>query len=106
MENIGKFLSGAEAIGCIKSDMFQSVELHEADDMSKVVDTIFAVARKSQKVCPDAPRLGPAEADENKREFTEEQLAEGKNIIGLQMGTNECASQAGQNFGEGRQITG
>ena len=52
----------------------------------------------------DIPALGPKESDANKRDFTEEQLAAGKNIIGLQMGTNECASQAGQNFGKTRAI--
>lgn len=44
-------------------------------------------------------------AQENKREFTEEQLAEGKSIIGLQMGTNAGASQTGMTgYGQQRQI--
>lgn len=38
------------------------------------------------------------------REFTEEQLQEGKKIIGLQAGSNKGASQAGQSFGATRQI--
>ena len=50
------------------------------------------------------PGFGPKEAQANKREFTEEQLAQGKNIIGLQMGSNKGASQAGQNFGKSRMI--
>lgn len=51
------------------------------------------------------PRLGPKEADESKREFTEEDLQEGRNIIGLQMGSNFGASQAGSiAYGRGRQI--
>ena len=48
--------------------------------------------------------FGPKESTGNKREFTEEQLAQGKNIIGLQMGSNKGASQAGQNFGKSRMI--
>lgn len=45
------------------------------------------------------------QAQENKREFTEEQLVEGKSIIGLQMGTNKGASQAGMTgYGRPRQI--
>lgn len=43
-------------------------------------------------------------AQEHKREFTESQLKEGKNIIGLQMGTNKGASQAGMSYGRPRQI--
>ena len=54
---------------------------------------------------PDLPSLGPKESGENKREFTEEQLQEGKKTIGLQMGSNKGASQAGQTpYGLGRQI--
>ena len=52
------------------------------------------------------PCLGPKETDANKREFTDEQLKEGQNIIGLQMGSNKGASQAGDHFGRPRQIAG
>lgn len=46
-------------------------------------------------------------AQENKREFTEEQMRQGQNIIGLQMGSNQGASQAGMaGYGLGRQIIG
>lgn len=48
--------------------------------------------------------FGPKEAEANKRDFTDEQLAQGKNVIGLQMGSNKGASQAGQNFGKARMI--
>lgn len=54
-----------------------------------------------------APRPLPVprrKAQEHKREFTESQLKEGKNIIGLQMGTNKGASQAGMSYGRPRQI--
>lgn len=54
----------------------------------------------------DVPQLGPKEATANKRDFTEEQLKEGKNVIGLQMGTNQLASQAGQHQGRPRQVAG
>lgn len=47
------------------------------------------------------------QSQENRREFTEEQLAEGKSIIGLQMGTNAGASQSGMTgYGQPRQIIG
>ena len=51
------------------------------------------------------PAIGPKEATQNKREFSEEQLKEGQNVIGLQMGSNKGASQAGATpYGLGRQI--
>lgn len=44
-------------------------------------------------------------AQEHKREFTESQLQEGKHVIGLQMGSNRGASQAGMTgYGRPRQI--
>lgn len=44
-------------------------------------------------------------AQENRRDFSDEQLSEGKNVIGLQMGTNKGASQAGMTgYGRPRQI--
>lgn len=49
---------------------------------------------------------GPKEAAANPRNFTEDQLKAGQGIIGLQMGTNKGASQAGMNaFGNSRHIT-
>jgi hypothetical protein len=51
------------------------------------------------------PALGPKEAKAQKREFSDGQMQEGKNIIGLQMGSNRGASQAGMTpYGASRQI--
>ena len=58
-----------------------------------------------QKLRSDLPPLGPKESDKQKREFTDEQLAAGKNVIGLQMGSNKGASQSGMTpYGLGRQV--
>ena len=104
MENIGNFLSACEAIGCSKLDLFQTVDLFEANNIPQVVNGIFAAGRKAQKIGYDGPRLGPEEATENRREFSEEQLRAGEGVIGLQAGSNKGASQAGQNFGKTRAI--
>lgn len=50
-------------------------------------------------------RPSSRKAQEHKREFTEGQLQEGKHVIGLQMGSNRGASQAGMTgYGRPRQI--
>merc|ERR1712156_51577 len=105
-ENISNFLKGCkEKAGCLAGDVFEIVDLYEMDNIPTVVDGLYALGRKiHHHADPNMPALGPKEADKNEREFTEEQLAAGKNIIGLQMGTNECASQAGQSFGKTRAI--
>lgn len=50
------------------------------------------------------PFLGPKPAEQNIREFTDEQLKAGESVIGLQMGTNKGATQSGQNFGNSRHM--
>lgn len=50
------------------------------------------------------PGFGPKESERQSREWTDEQLKAGQNIIGLQMGSNKGATQAGQNFGKARMI--
>ncbi|KAL5011261.1 hypothetical protein ScPMuIL_011656 [Solemya velum] len=52
----------------------------------------------------NGPCLGPKEATSNPRQFDEETLKAGATVIGLQMGSNEGASQAGMNFGKTRAI--
>jgi len=104
MENINNFLTSCEEIGCKKMDLFQTVDLYEYQNIPQVVNGIIALGRKAQTIGYDGPCLGPSESSENKREFTEEQMNAGKNVIGLQAGTNKCASQAGQNFGKTRSI--
>lgn len=52
-----------------------------------------------------SPGPSSRKAQEHKREFTESQLQEGKHVIGLQMGSNRGASQAGMTgYGRPRQI--
>ena len=48
--------------------------------------------------------FGPKEAEANPRVFSDQQMLAGRNIIGLQMGTNKGASQAGMMFGKQRMI--
>lgn len=104
MENTGKFLTACESYGVKKDDLFQTVDLFENQNMVAVINGIVALGRKAQINGYDGPTLGPKEAEGEKREFTEEQLSAGKNIIGLQMGTNKGASQAGMTMGKSRAI--
>ena len=71
----------------------------------QVINGLLALGRKAQANGYDGPVIGPKEAAANKREFTEDQLKEGQKVIGLQMGSNKGASQAGATpYGLGRQI--
>ena len=48
--------------------------------------------------------FGPKESAANVREFDEMTLRSGEGVIGLQMGSNKGASQAGMTFGKQRMI--
>jgi len=102
MENIGFFLEACEAYGVNKTDSFQTVDLYEAQNMPQVINGIHALGRKAQ--ANGNKGIGPKESNKNVREFTDEQLRSGAGVIGLQMGSNKGASQAGQNFGKSRSI--
>ncbi|CAG0891286.1 unnamed protein product [Cyprideis torosa] len=105
MENLTNFLKAAENYGVPRLDLFQTVDLFEKKDLCTVTNMLFALGGATYKH-PEwtGARLGPKPADQNVREFSEETLAEGKKVIGLQAGTNKGASQSGQNFGNTRHI--
>lgn len=106
MENIGKFLEFCDQLGVPKTDLFQTVDLYEAQNIPQVINGIHALGRKAHSLGKTSHALGPKEATANPRQFTEEQLKDGQNVIGLQMGTNKGASQAGDHFGRPRQVAG
>lgn len=104
MENISNFLTACEKYGVNKTDLFQTVDLYEAQNVWQVVTCIHAFGRKAQQMGFQGPVLGPKESAKNVREFSDEQMKAGQGVIGLQMGTNKVASQAGMSFGGQRHI--
>lgn len=106
-------------------DLFQTTDLWDFKNISLVTTTIFAIGRTVSKFIIhyvlhhkhnknylqaykhsdwQGPWLGPRPSEENRREWTDEQLRAGEGIIGLQAGTNRGATQSGQNFGASRKI--
>lgn len=104
MENINNFLVACEKYGIAKTDLFQTVDLFENQNLWQVVLAIFALGRKAQANGYRGPTLGPRESQKNTREFSDEQMKAGNTVIGLQMGTNKLASQKGMTFGAQRHI--
>lgn len=102
MEQISNFLAVIEKAGVPKMELFQTVDLYEKQNMTMVIMTLAAFGRKIQ--AKGGPGFGPKEAQENKRDFSEEQMKAGQSVIGLQMGSNKGATQAGQSFGKSRMI--
>lgn len=104
MENIGAFLDACKEYGVNSHDTFQTVDLYERQNMVNVITGIYSLGRKAQPNGYYGPVLGPREAQQNRRSFTEDQLVQGRTTIGLQMGSNKGANQSGMNFGKSRFI--
>ena len=107
MENIQTFQTAMKKYGVPDSEVFQTVDLFEARNIPQVTLSLYALARTTQKH-PEykGPSLGPKMATANKRNFTDEQVKQGRNAqIGLQAGSNKGASQAGHGgFGNTRHM--
>uniref|UniRef100_A0A4W5NLG7 Transgelin n=1 Tax=Hucho hucho TaxID=62062 RepID=A0A4W5NLG7_9TELE len=109
MEQISQFLNAAEKYGISKTDMFQTVDLWEGKDLAAVQRTLMALGNlavtRDDGTYRGDPNWFHKKSMENRRDFSEDQLNEGKSVIGLQMGTNKGASQAGMTgYGRPRQI--
>nr|ABW04145.1 smooth muscle cell-specific protein SM22 alpha [Epinephelus coioides] len=109
MEQVSQFLNAAERYGVTKTDMFQTVDLWEGKDLAAVQRTLMALGSlavtKEDGCYQGDPNWFHKKAQENRRDFSDDQLKEGKSVIGLQMGTNRGASQAGMTgYGRPRQI--
>lgn len=86
-------------------DLFQTTDLWDYKNIALVTTTIFAIGRTAYKH-PEwrGPYLGPRPSEENRRDFSEQQLRAGEGLIGLQAGSNKGANQSGTNFGASRKI--
>jgi len=75
MENVAAYLAACHAMGMKSSDQFMTKDLYENANMVIVVDNIHALGGLSRKVGGfSGPYIGVKPSDENKRDFTAEQL--------------------------------
>ncbi|XP_013403491.1 muscle-specific protein 20 isoform X2 [Lingula anatina] len=105
MANLEQFTQACVDYGCRKEDLFQSVDLWEKRNIPAVTNALQALGTCCQRH-PEykGPIFGPKPAEKNVRQFTDEQMRAGQTIIGLQMGSNQGASQSGMNIGNTRHI--
>lgn len=102
MENITAFLEVAKGLGVPTQETFQSVDLWERQNLNSVVICLQSLGRKAGNF--GKPSIGPKEADKNVRQWSDEQLRAGQNVISLQYGSNKGATQSGINFGNTRHM--
>jgi len=84
MENIQNYIKCCKRNGMNDGDCFVTKDLYENDNMVSVIDQIYALGSLAKDLGYDGPQLGVKHATENKRQFTEEQIKKGKQIVPLQ----------------------
>jgi len=104
MENITNFVKFCENFGMDKAGTFQTVDLYEGRNMAQVINCIQQLGTEAQRHGFNGPTIGAKPVEKNVREFTDEQMRAGNAIIGLQAGTNKCASQSGMSMGGVRHV--
>ncbi|XP_054753749.2 myophilin-like, partial [Lytechinus pictus] len=103
--NLEAFIQGCKTFGLKDQEVFQVNDLFESKNIPQFTQCIVALGRYAQSQPGyDGPILGPKHSEGNIRDFSQDQLDAGKHMIGLQMGSNKGASQAGGDFGRPRQI--
>jgi len=102
MENINNFSNGCKSCGLLDTELFQTVDLWERQNLNSVVICLQSLGRKGSNFGVAA--IGPKESTKNVREFTDEQLKAGAAVTSLQYGSNKGASQTGMNFGNTRHM--
>nr|XP_019957220.1 PREDICTED: calponin-2-like [Paralichthys olivaceus] len=98
MENLTNFIKAITVYNLKPHDLFECNDLFECGNMTQVQTTLLALASMAKtKGCNSRVDIGVKYADKQERMFDEEKMKAGQCVIGLQMGTNKCASQAGMN---------
>uniref|UniRef100_A0A673T2Z8 Calponin n=1 Tax=Suricata suricatta TaxID=37032 RepID=A0A673T2Z8_SURSU len=96
LENIGNFIKAIQAYGMKPHDIFEANDLFEKGNMTQVQTTLVALAGLAKtKGFHTTIDIRVKYAEKQTRRFDEGKLKAGQSVIGLQMGTNKCASQAG-----------
>ncbi|XP_060940404.1 calponin-2 isoform X2 [Limanda limanda] len=98
MENLTNFVKAITVYNLKPHDLFEANDLFECGNMTQVQTTLLALAGMAKtKGCTSRADIGVKYADKQERMFDEAKMKAGQCVIGLQMGTNKCASQAGMN---------
>ncbi|XP_026997382.1 calponin-1 [Tachysurus fulvidraco] len=96
LENIGNFVRAIQDYGLRPHDVFEANDLFENVNHTQVQSTLITLAGMSKsKGVHTKSDFGVKYAEKHQRRFAPEKMKEGRNVIGLQMGTNKFASQKG-----------
>ncbi|KAF6093042.1 calponin 2 [Phyllostomus discolor] len=112
LENLSNFIKAMVSYGMNSVDLFEANDLFESGNMTQVQVSLLALAGKGSLLpLPDTPSpsslqaktkglqsgvdIGIKYSEKQERNFDDATMKAGQCVIGLQMGTNKCASQSG-----------
>ncbi|MBZ3876373.1 Calponin-2 [Sciurus carolinensis] len=96
LENLSNSIKAMVSYGMSPVDLFEASDLFESGNMTQVQVSLLALAGKAKtKGLQSSVDIGVRYAERRLRSFDDATMKAGQCIIGRQMGTNKCASQAG-----------
>ncbi|XP_072833915.2 calponin-2 [Pogona vitticeps] len=96
LENLSNFIKALISYGLKPVDLFEANDLYENGNMTQVQVSLLALAGMAKtKGINSGVAIGVKYAEKQERSFDDAKLKAGQCVIGLQMGTNKCASQSG-----------
>ncbi|XP_044898537.1 calponin-2 isoform X3 [Felis catus] len=96
LENLSNFIKAMVSYGMNPVDLFEANDLFESGNMTQVQVSLLALAGKAKtKGLQSGVDIGVKYSEKQERNFDDATMKAGQCVIGLQMGTNKCASQVG-----------
>uniref|UniRef100_A0A8I3WIL7 Calponin n=1 Tax=Callithrix jacchus TaxID=9483 RepID=A0A8I3WIL7_CALJA len=96
LENLSNFIKAMVSYGINAVDLFEANDLFESGNMTQVQMSLLALAGKAKtKGLQSGVDIGVKYSEKQERNFDDATMKAGQCVIGLQMGTNKCASQSG-----------
>lgn len=96
LENLSNFIKAMVSYGMNPVDLFEANDLFESGNLTQVQVSLLALAGKAKtKGLQSGVDIGVKYSEKQERNFDDATMKAGQCVIGLQMGTNKCASQSG-----------
>ncbi|XP_048783581.1 calponin-2 isoform X2 [Lagopus muta] len=96
LENLSNFIKAMASYGMNPVDLFEANDLFESGNLTQVQVSLLALAGMAKtKGLQSGVDIGVKYSERQQRNFDEAKMKAGQCVIGLQMGTNKCASQSG-----------
>ncbi|KAM6368979.1 calponin-2 [Pluvialis apricaria] len=96
LENLSNFIKAMATYGMNPVDLFEANDLFESGNLTQVQVSLLALAGMAKtKGMQSGVDIGVKYSEKQQRNFDEAKMKAGQCVIGLQMGTNKCASQSG-----------